>query len=82
MAVPFPPPGFDDLSIDEKIDYVQFLWERIAVHPEAIPVPDWHLELVRESLAEYEADPESGNVSWEEFRDGLLLKLDDRASER
>jgi pimeloyl-ACP methyl ester carboxylesterase len=28
--VPLPPPGFDDLSIDEKIDYLQSLWDRIA----------------------------------------------------
>jgi hypothetical protein len=27
--VPNPPPGFDDLSVEEKIDYVQSLWERI-----------------------------------------------------
>lgn len=25
--VPNPPPGFDDLSVDEKIDYVESLWE-------------------------------------------------------
>jgi hypothetical protein len=30
MAVPLPPPGFDDLSVDEKLDYLQSLWERIA----------------------------------------------------
>lgn len=36
MPVPihFPPPGFDDLSIDEKIDYLELLWERIATSPE------------------------------------------------
>ena len=28
--VPLPPPGFDDLSVDEKIDYLQSLWDRIA----------------------------------------------------
>src|SRR5687768_1986436 len=39
------PPGFDDLSIDEKLDYVHSLWDRIFAHPEDIPVPDWHLEL-------------------------------------
>ena len=28
--VPIPPPGFDDLSVDEQIDFVQSLWDRIA----------------------------------------------------
>ena len=37
--VPLPPPGFDDLSVEEKIDYLQSLWERIAASPETIPVP-------------------------------------------
>ena len=32
--VPLPPPGFDDLSVDEKIDYLQSLWDRIAATPE------------------------------------------------
>ena len=40
--VPLPPPGFDDHSVDEKIDYLQSLWDRVAATPETIPVPDWH----------------------------------------
>jgi hypothetical protein len=42
--VPLPPPGFDNLSVDEKIDYLQSLWNRIAATPETIPAPDWHRE--------------------------------------
>jgi hypothetical protein len=26
--VPLPPPGFDDLSVEEKLDYLQSLWDR------------------------------------------------------
>jgi hypothetical protein len=29
-SIRFPPPGFDDLSADEKIDYLALLWDRIA----------------------------------------------------
>jgi hypothetical protein len=29
QALPVPPPGFDPLSIDDPIDYVQSLWDRI-----------------------------------------------------
>ena len=28
--VPLPPPGFDDLSVDEKIDYLESLWNQYA----------------------------------------------------
>jgi hypothetical protein len=28
--VPNPRPGFDELSVEEQIDYVQSLWDRIA----------------------------------------------------
>ncbi len=50
--VPLPPPGFDEMSVDEKIDYLQSLWDRIAATPETIPVSDWHREILDERLAE------------------------------
>ena len=40
--ITLPPLGFHDLSVDEKIDYLQSLWDRIAAIPETIPVPDWY----------------------------------------
>ena len=49
--VPLPPLGFDELSVDEKIDYLQSLWDRIAASPDTIPVPDWHREILEESRA-------------------------------
>jgi len=42
QALPLPPPGFDALTVDEQIDYLQSLWDRIAAKPEQVPVPDWH----------------------------------------
>jgi hypothetical protein len=33
------PPRFDDLSVEEQIDFVQFLWDRIASTPDQVPVP-------------------------------------------
>lgn len=34
--------GFDNLTVEEKLDYVESLWDRIAARPEAVAVPDWH----------------------------------------
>jgi hypothetical protein len=39
QALPMPPPGFDALSVDEQMDYVQSLWDHIAARPEDVPCP-------------------------------------------
>ena len=76
-TLPLPPPGFDDLSIDEKLDYVQSLWDRISAHPDEIPVPDWHRRVIDDRLAAHRADPTAA-VPWEEVREDLLEKLRNR----
>lgn len=73
-AVQVPPPGFDDLSKDEQLDYVQSLWDRIAARPEHVPIPDWHRRVLAERLAEYRSNPAEGRP-WEEVRDELLQQL-------
>jgi putative addiction module component (TIGR02574 family) len=76
-SLPIPPPGFDELSTDEKVRYVEALWDRIAATPEEVLVPDWHRDLVSERLAEYRRDPNAGRL-WQEVRDELLRELADR----
>ncbi len=51
------PPGFAELSKAEQIRYLQELWDRIAERPGELPVPESHLELAGERLAEYRRDP-------------------------
>jgi putative addiction module component (TIGR02574 family) len=80
-ALPLPPPGFDELSMDEKLDYVQSLWDRIAAQPREVPVPDWHRELLEERLEAYRANPNEGR-SWEEVRNELQDKLQRRRQTR
>lgn len=79
--IPNPPPGFDELSVDEQIDYVQSLWDRIAASPEKVPVPEWHAHVVRERLAEYRADP-SNTKPWKEVRDNLERELSKRSNKK
>jgi hypothetical protein len=68
--VPFSPPGFDDLSADDQDEDEQALWDHITAGPDKIPVPDWHLELLREREARYERDGMQG-TPWEEFEKEL-----------
>lgn len=72
QAVPNPPPGFEQLSVDEKIEYVESLWEQI-VGSSSVPVPDWHLQLLEERLAAYRAAPAEG-TAWSEVRAELERK--------
>jgi putative addiction module component (TIGR02574 family) len=51
------PAGFDSLSKAEQIRYLQALWDSISRRPGDIPVPDSHLLLAEERLAEYRRDP-------------------------
>ena len=73
-TVPIPPPGFDDLAADEKIRYVQELWDHVAADPSKVWIPDWHRHLVDERLAEYQANPDEGEP-WSQVRDQLLREL-------
>lgn len=50
------PAGFADLSKAEQVRYLQALWDRISEQPAEIPVPECHLELADERLAEYRRD--------------------------
>jgi len=72
--IPNPPPGFGELTVDEKLGYVQSLWDRIAARPEAVTVPDWHLQVIEDRIKEMQNNPDNVR-SWDEFRERLRAKL-------
>lgn len=74
-----PPPGFDELTVEEKLDYVESLWDRIAARPETMPVPDWHLEVIQQRTQERQTGSHNGR-SWDDFREELRTKLRQRRS--
>ena len=76
--IPNPPPGFDELSIEEKLDYVQSLWDRIAAKPATVPVLDWHLQVIKERLSQ----TQRAGRSWDAFREEVRSKLRKRKSSR
>lgn len=55
------------LSVAERIQLVEDLWDSIASEPEALELTPTQKEELDRRLAEHEADPSSA-VSWEEFR--------------
>ena len=70
-TLPLPPAGFDELNIDEQVEYVQALWDRISAKEDRVAVPEWHRQILDERLADLEADPDAGRP-WEEVRADLF----------
>jgi hypothetical protein len=53
-------------------DYVESLWDQV-VEQAQIPVPEWHLELLRERLEAFRSSPSTGRP-WKEVREELRRK--------
>lgn len=66
-APAMPPQGFDELTPEEKLDYLQALWDRMSARPEDVPVPEWQRKLVRERLAAHERG-EGATIPWSTVR--------------
>ena len=74
-----PPAGFDELTIEEKLDYVESLWDRIAAKPEAVAVPEWHPEVIEQRMPEGQPGSHKGRP-WDDFREELRTQLRQRRS--
>lgn len=68
------PPGFDDLPVEEKIAYVQALWDLISAEAETPPVPGWQQALIDQRLAEARSDTVSVR-GWPEVQAELRSRL-------
>lgn len=72
--VPLPPPGFDELSTDEQIEYLQDLWDCITSREDDVSIPEWHMEILEERLARYKTNGMEG-TSLEDFEKELIEQL-------
>jgi putative addiction module component (TIGR02574 family) len=68
------PPEFEAASKEQRIAFVQELWDRIAQDPDNVPIPEHHRRILDERLDAYRANPQGGRL-WSEVRDELLTKL-------
>jgi hypothetical protein len=72
QSVPVPPPGFDELSTEQQLNYVHALWDRIVANSDTIPVPEWHRREIENRLAH----PSSSTRPWSALRAELVAKYD------
>ena len=68
------PPEFDAATNEQRIAFVQELWDRIAKDPQRLPMPPEHQQLLEDRLREYRANPSPGRP-WSEVREQLLAKF-------
>jgi len=56
-----------NLSVAERIQLVEDLWDSVAADPASVPLTDAQKKELRIRLAEHQADPGSA-IPWEEVR--------------
>ncbi len=69
------PPGFEQLTKDQQIAYVQQLPNVILAASDEVPVPQWHLEIVRERVSSQATTQLS---PWNEAKQRLMSKYRER----
>jgi len=78
-ALPIPPPGFDDLTPEDKVRYVGSLWERIVADQDCLPISEAQCTLIRQRLAAHQANP-GATRPWSEVRREIEQSLAERHS--
>lgn len=57
--------GIDRLSVRERLDLIEQIWDSLPEAVDPDEVPEWHKEVLAKRLAEAEAKPGVG-VPWRE----------------
>jgi putative addiction module component (TIGR02574 family) len=64
----------DQLSVVEKLQLVENIWDSLAVNPDDVPVPKAHQDELDRRWAEHQTDPGSA-LTLDEFNRRLARKL-------
>ena len=59
-----------DLSLAEKLQLVEDLWDDIGTAPDSVPLHEWQREELEARKARWQAAPASG-LSWEAVKPGI-----------
>jgi putative addiction module component (TIGR02574 family) len=71
------PSEFLEAPPEERIAFVQMLWDEIAQDPESVPITDHHKAILDERLQAYAKNQEAGEP-WDVVRDRILADLRSR----
>jgi putative addiction module component (TIGR02574 family) len=70
MSQAFSEFDIEQLNAGEKLELISQLWDSLPDAAEAIPVPDWHLEVLENRLRTADEKPDQA-IPWEQVRDRL-----------
>lgn len=79
--IEFPPPGFESLSKEEQLAYVEEELASYVNTPEGDDIPEWHRKILDERMAKYSVEGFEG-ITLEEFEReladefGELIEID------
>lgn len=69
----------DQMTLEEKWDAIEAIWESLARDCDALESPAWHREVLQERERQVEAG-ETDFISWEEAQENLRRRAaDDRS---
>lgn len=62
-----------NLTLPERIQLVEDLWDSIAAESESVPLPDWQKDKLARREAEYARDPGLAST-WDEAKRRILAR--------
>ncbi len=67
MPYTLPP---DEMTLEEKLQAMEAIWEDLSRRPDDVPSPAWHGEVLRERQRQLDAG-ETHFIPWEQARENL-----------
>ena len=62
------------LPLEQQLELAEDIWEGVERGTVQPPLPEWQRQILRERIAEEDADPESGSP-WDEVKQRILASL-------
>ena len=66
-------PELRDAPVAPKLELVEELWAEITAKSDSLPLPDWHVRELDQSLADYQTNPREGSP-WPEARARIVSR--------
>jgi putative addiction module component (TIGR02574 family) len=73
MAIKIP---LGEMTVAEKLQLMEELWEDLSREPDTIPSPDWHGDVLREREAEVRAG-RGKFIDWEQAKAEIRRLIDE-----
>jgi putative addiction module component (TIGR02574 family) len=68
------PDQIRELSVAERLQLIEDVWETLCDAPTTVPVPDWHREELDARMAAHEIDPAAARP-WADVKAEILRSL-------